>query len=686
MTPGRAPRLVTAMCAAASLLVLAGCTHSDSADGGTTSSSGTTSTEDLGTVDDAASALTETLPVEAVGDAPATNGVADGVLAPTNRWYSSLAYATLPARAFPSPVTVEVGRRSIGVALPTVAASDALIAAQTGTVLTVSVPQSTSRPQVSVNDPVYTSLEFPGEDGPLATATIAEGWPAIGVVADSEVTLKLSEEPTWSGATGTVDIEGTTYAVKTSSATVSERKVTLAEGGWLMAFPIPSDADASSYIEAMGSPLTSVTTTGSEGDTSLEYATLNGGSTVLVPPATVDATASIADDDAGECAAGSFLTIDGPTTACQGTTLSWTVDTIEPTLTLDTGSLDAVQKESVLSAIADDATSASDYPSDTYFGAKELYRDAQLLALANDLGDEDSATLIGDRLATALGEWTDASRCETATSRCFVYDPNWSGVVGYDTAYGSEEFNDHHFHYGYLIYAATIAVEEGVVQLADVAPVIDALVADIASEGSDEVPTTRVFDPYAGHSWASGTAEFADGNNQESSSEAVNAWTAVAAWSQLRGDDAAYDRAVWMLSAEAHSALSLYLRPDTSFAPEYLHQVVGIEWGGKRDWATWFSTDPAAMLGIQLLPLNPTQLALLSTDDDADHTKILASIAEAMPSGTAPQFTDLITMYAALADSTEQATAWDIALTLPESAIDDAMSRAYMLTFIADAG
>ena len=41
-----------------------------------------------------------------------------------------------------------------------------------------------------------------------------------------------------------------------------------------------------------------------------------------------------------------------------------------------------------------------------------------------------------------------------------------------------------------------------------------------------------VFDPYRGHSWASGPSPFASGNNQESSSEAVAAWNGLALWAR----------------------------------------------------------------------------------------------------------------------------------------------------------
>ncbi len=55
------------------------------------------------------------------------------------------------------------------------------------------------------------------------------------------------------------------------------------------------------------------------------------------------------------------------------------------------------------------------------------------------------------------------------------------------------------------------------------------LTRDIASPVRDDAmfPFLRHFDVYAGHSWVSGQAPFGDGGNEESSSEAVNAWAAL---------------------------------------------------------------------------------------------------------------------------------------------------------------
>ena len=48
-------------------------------------------------------------------------------------------------------------------------------------------------------------------------------------------------------------------------------------------------------------------------------------------------------------------------------------------------------------------------------------------------------------------------------------------------------------------------------------------------------PFLRNFGPYAGHSWASGNAGFELGNNQESSSEAVNAYAAILQYGEYTG-------------------------------------------------------------------------------------------------------------------------------------------------------
>jgi len=76
---------------------------------------------------------------------------------------------------------------------------------------------------------------------------------------------------------------------------------------------------------------------------------------------------------------------------------------------------------------------------------------------------------------------------------------------------------------------------------------VELLIKDIANWDRNDTrfPFLRNFDPYEGHSWASGHAGFADGNNQESSSEAINAWQAIILWGSNRKQN---DKRPWNLS------------------------------------------------------------------------------------------------------------------------------------------
>ena len=134
-----------------------------------------------------------------------------------------------------------------------------------------------------------------------------------------------------------------------------------------------------------------------------------------------------------------------------------------------------------------------------------------------------------------------------------------------------------------------------------------------------------------------------------------------------------------MLSAEAASAKAYW----TDFPTEapvyqgYAHGIVGINWGGKRDDATWFSADANAKLGIQLIPMSPVSSYLAG-----DPERIARNLAEAAPSGVDVQFGDYLLMYSALEGPGAASAALTTARALPEKNIDDADSRSYLLAWI----
>ena len=89
-----------------------------------------------------------------------------------------------------------------------------------------------------------------------------------------------------------------------------------------------------------------------------------------------------------------------------------------------------------------------------------------------------------------------------------------------------------------------IEVEGGVCALVDGAAVA------VFRTHDDQLHALDNFDPYAGHSWASGHGAFAAGQNQESSSEAINFASAVLQWGEVTGRSATRDLGTYLYATE----------------------------------------------------------------------------------------------------------------------------------------
>jgi endoglucanase Acf2 len=107
------------------------------------------------------------------------------------------------------------------------------------------------------------------------------------------------------------------------------------------------------------------------------------------------------------------------------------------------------------------------------------------------------------------------------------------------------------------------------------------------------------------------------------------------------------------------------------------HKVTSINWGGKRDYATWFSPATAAILGIQLIPMSP-----VSTYLGGDSDRIRANVSEAAGGKFDQQFGDYLLMYSALAGESDRTAALSTAQSLDAKWIDDGNSRSYLLAWL----
>lgn len=631
-------------------------------------------------------ALVAALPQRSVSPPPQMR-LAPGLVPPTNRWFSGLVFGAKPQPVFPLPLSFALTGSGFAFGLPSVSANPTVIMG--GYAPQVKVDAGAAGATVTAYDDVSATLEYHTASGArIGHTTIAEGSPLVGFTADAPVTLGSSIAFTSRTATagdrtlGVAEVGAHQYAALSPAGSISDSgdRIRLTRGQSVVLFPVPGGSTAAAVAASVSGPLEAVSTAYSTGQstatTSLDYRAAGGHSVVAALPSQSRLAAGTT------CKLGHYDSIYGTMRVCSGERLAWSVPLASEDGSLSLDRVSASDRTAIVGQLRRDAADTRPLPADTYFGGKALYRLANLLTIARSVGASDVAGALATRLTTALRQWSDPHGCAARPTQCFVYDPAMHGIVGLAASFGSDQFNDHHFHYGYFLYAAGVLAHLDPSVTHTLAPVMNLLAADLATSGASTLfPQRRTFDPYTGHSWASGFSPFADGNNQESSSEAINAWNGLALWADATGNGALHTEARWMLSSEIASARSDWVDGDLSSFTGFQHKIVSINWGGKRDYATWFSPDPNAMLGIQLIPMGPESAYLAG-----DPARIRRNLAEATPHGFGVQFGDYLLMYSALAGPADLTKARATAAKLPASAIDDANSRTYLLAWLASRG
>ena len=246
-----------------------------------------------------------------------------------------------------------------------------------------------------------------------------------------------------------------------------------------------------------------------------------------------------------------------------------------------------------------------------YWVGKGLGAATQLMDVAAAEGRVGLQRRLLKQIERRLQSWFDDRH---ATH--FRYDDGLGTMVGLPAEFGSlSQMNDHHFDYGYWITAAAnVALRDPAwAQRSRWGGMVDRLVSDIAYDhrGSAAFPYLRNFDVYAGHSWASGTQELEDGNNQESSSEAVNAWAGLILWGEATGNTRLRDLGISLYTNEIHAIDTYWFDVHHgAFDPNYGAPYASRVFGGKYDDSTWWTEEPRQRLGINALPLTPASTYL----------------------------------------------------------------------------
>lgn len=294
---------------------------------------------------------------------------------------------------------------------------------------------------------------------------------------------------------------------------------------------------------------------------------------------------------------GTYVTIRGPLSLVQTNTFT-TMLPLELPAT-DFPALTAIPPDLTSALIRDCETFMQQGPpaSKDYFLGVWFGRGSSLLLLAHTLGLHNQEQQLLRYLEPKLSE----------SMRFFAYDPGMTSIIANYPEFGNERLNDHHFHYGYYIRTAAVLVQLDPAYVSQVQAPVNQMVADIANSDrqSAQFPYLRTFDIYEGHSWADGFAKFADGNNQESSSEAIQAWYSLYLWSQVTRNASLQSTALYLYTTEIQAVKEYWFGLNGLYTAPYQHAIASLVWGGKVDFATWFSNDPNAIYGIQLLPFTP---------------------------------------------------------------------------------
>lgn len=304
---------------------------------------------------------------------------------------------------------------------------------------------------------------------------------------------------------------------------------------------------------------------------------------------------------------------------------------------------------------------------DTYWTGKSLGKLSTLSAIADITGNSTAkATTLG-RLKALLENYFTAVG---DVKGLFYYNKPWGTLIGMPASFGSDEaLNDHHFHYGYFIRAAAEVARQ---DPAWASPnqwggMVELLIRDCANPYRSDTmfPYLRNFDIYEGHTWADGKGDFADGNNNESSSEAMNAWTGLILWGELTGNKTLRDTGIYLYVTEKDAIDHYWFGIYGGFPKEFTRQYASMIWGGKAVYATWFSGDPIHMHGINLLPLQSGSLYLSTHSstikpfvDVLNRERIVYDKKDAKRDQSLPERTgarlggwaDVIQMYQVLAD------------------------------------
>ena len=272
--------------------------------------------------------------------------------------------------------------------------------------------------------------------------------------------------------------------------------------------------------------------------------------------------------------------------------------------------LTIAQLNDIAGALQADVDTALPDATDPYNFGKQIGRLARLAFIADYLGILDSTTRAVTSLKTALTPWLTSNNPDA-----LLYDDTYGGIVsrnGLENSgadYGNGYYNDHHFQYGYFIYAFAALIRYDPSYSGLYRTSMDAIMRDVCSMQIDgiEFPNARHKDFFDGHSWASGLFVESNAKNQESSSEAINAYYSCYLYATAVGDISRMRYMQLLYNMEIQSVKVYWHMPDDSiYDPIFAaNTMVGNVGALSVSASTWFGDNPQYVHGINIIPVTP---------------------------------------------------------------------------------
>ncbi|CAD0014552.1 unnamed protein product, partial [Aureobasidium pullulans] len=241
-----------------------------------------------------------------------------------------------------------------------------------------------------------------------------------------------------------------------------------------------------------------------------------------------------------------------------------------------------------------------------YYSGKALAKFAAIVYAVHDVADNATLAISGlEKLKTAFNVFIRN-----------VYESSWGGAVSsgtYQTGdsgldFGNTYYNDHHFHYGYFVYAAAVIgyLDPSWLDAGSNKAWVNMLVRDYSNSVTDDTyfPFSRSFDWYHGHSWAKGLFESGDGKDEESSSEDTLSTYAIKMWGRTINDKSQEARGNLMLAIQARSLHNYFLyTSDNTIQPANFigNKVSGIHYIHTNGTSV-LGANPEYVHGIHMIP------------------------------------------------------------------------------------